>query len=60
MLGVVLGSNPNLLEYVFSFQQQNLPSLKTVLFYFGFMFCFATAFLGIFLWLIKQVQKTKG
>ena len=60
MLSVVLGSNPNLLDYVFSFQQQNPPLPKTVLFYLGFMFCLSTAFLGIFLWVIKQVQNTKS
>lgn len=56
MLSVVLGLNPNLLGYVFSFQQQNPPLPKTALFYLGFMFCLSTAFLGIFLWVIKRVQ----
>ena len=60
MLSVVLSYNPNFLDYVFSFQEQNPPLPKTVLFYLGFMFCLSTAFLGIFLWVIKRVQKTKN
>ena len=60
MLGVVLGSDSNFLDYVFSFQQQNPPFPRIVLFYFGFMFCFSTAFLGIFLRVTKRVKKMKG
>ena len=57
MVSVALGLNSNFLDYVFSFQEQNPPLPKTVLFYLGFMFFLSTAFLGIFLVLIKRFQK---
>lgn len=57
ILSAMLGSNPELISYVFSFEHPTPPAPKTLSLYLGFLFCLSTVFLGVFLWVIKWFQK---
>ena len=57
MLSTMVGLNPDLISYVFNFENPIPPVPKTLLLYLGFLFCLSTVFLGIFLWVIKWFQK---
>lgn len=57
MLSVMIGLNPDLISYVFNFENPTPPAPKTLLLYLGLLFCLSTVFLGIFLWAIKWFQK---